>query len=307
MQETWVQSLGWEDRLEREMATHSSILAWTIPWTEKPGRLQSIGSQRVKHNWSDLAYMHKIEIKTVTATADIPFKIQKPENWLDHGGVFYLCEIEISAHVVNPRDGGAWWAAIYGITQSQAQLKWLSSSSSSSEQTYHYFASHINREDSAWYSGLHKLWSYEVTWEHKSQWSMTFSLWFPIRREETQNGKGGGIAGGLKTSGLLLPTLDWKFWFEPKSKWDIWLLPLNLRTLALTEELTWIVCTWWPEEKDQRLVGAEVERAGYAHLRRWLGMSQRRGAGLLFFFFLMLSIYFIFGCAGYSLLHVGFL
>ena len=46
-QETRVQSLGWEDPLEKEMATHSSILAWEIPWTEEPGRLQSMGSQRV--------------------------------------------------------------------------------------------------------------------------------------------------------------------------------------------------------------------------------------------------------------------
>ena len=47
VQETWVQSLGWEDPLEKGMATHSSILAWRIQWTEKPGRLQSMGSQRV--------------------------------------------------------------------------------------------------------------------------------------------------------------------------------------------------------------------------------------------------------------------
>ena len=44
-QETWVQSLGWEDLLEKEVATHSSILAWKIPWTDDPGRLQSMGSQ----------------------------------------------------------------------------------------------------------------------------------------------------------------------------------------------------------------------------------------------------------------------
>ena len=50
MQETWVQSLGQDDPLEEEMATHSSILAWRIPWTEEPGRLQSLGSQRVGHN-----------------------------------------------------------------------------------------------------------------------------------------------------------------------------------------------------------------------------------------------------------------
>ena len=45
MQEIWVQFLGWEDSLEKEMATHSSILAWKIPWTDEPGRLQSIGLQ----------------------------------------------------------------------------------------------------------------------------------------------------------------------------------------------------------------------------------------------------------------------
>ena len=50
MQETWVRSLGWEDPLEKEMATHSSILAWRIPWTEEPGGLQSTGSQRVGHD-----------------------------------------------------------------------------------------------------------------------------------------------------------------------------------------------------------------------------------------------------------------
>ena len=50
MQETWSQSLGQEDLLEKEMATHSSILAWKIPWMEEPGRLQSMGSQRVGHD-----------------------------------------------------------------------------------------------------------------------------------------------------------------------------------------------------------------------------------------------------------------
>jgi len=50
MQETWVQSLVWEYPLEKEMATHSSILAWRIPWTEKYGRLQSRGLHRFRHN-----------------------------------------------------------------------------------------------------------------------------------------------------------------------------------------------------------------------------------------------------------------
>ena len=50
LQESHVQSLGWEDPLEEEMATHSSILAWETPWTEEPGGLQSVGWQRVRHD-----------------------------------------------------------------------------------------------------------------------------------------------------------------------------------------------------------------------------------------------------------------
>ena len=49
-QETWVRSLGWEDPQEKEMAAHSSILAWKIPWTAEPGRLLSMGLQRVRHD-----------------------------------------------------------------------------------------------------------------------------------------------------------------------------------------------------------------------------------------------------------------
>ena len=51
MKETWIQSLCWGDTLEKEIATHSSILAWEIAWTEESGGLQSMGSQRVGHDW----------------------------------------------------------------------------------------------------------------------------------------------------------------------------------------------------------------------------------------------------------------
>ena len=68
MRETWVRSLGQEDPLEKEMATHSSILAWKIPWTEDPDRLQSMGSQRVRHDWETslthsliITYNYKIQ------------------------------------------------------------------------------------------------------------------------------------------------------------------------------------------------------------------------------------------------------
>ena len=64
MQETRLGSLGQEDPLEEEMATHSYILAWRTPWTEEPSRLQNMWSQRVRHNWSDLAWTHHITSRT---------------------------------------------------------------------------------------------------------------------------------------------------------------------------------------------------------------------------------------------------
>ena len=57
MWETWVRSLGWEDSLQKGMATHSSIFAWRIPWTEEPGRLQFMGSQRVRHDWVTFTFI----------------------------------------------------------------------------------------------------------------------------------------------------------------------------------------------------------------------------------------------------------
>ena len=57
MQETWAGSLGQEDSLEKGMATHSSVLAWRIPWTEEPGGLQSMGSQRVGQDWASNTFI----------------------------------------------------------------------------------------------------------------------------------------------------------------------------------------------------------------------------------------------------------
>ena len=67
MQKTWVWSLGQEDPLEKETATHSSILTWRIPWTEKPGRLQSMGLQRVGHDWvtSIKDYIYSFDLLTI--------------------------------------------------------------------------------------------------------------------------------------------------------------------------------------------------------------------------------------------------
>ena len=68
MQEMWVHSLGWEDPFEKGMATHSSILAWWIPWTKEPGGLHYTGWQRAWHDWSSLAWIHT----SLLASASLP-------------------------------------------------------------------------------------------------------------------------------------------------------------------------------------------------------------------------------------------
>ena len=77
MQEMWVQSLGQEDALEKEMATHSSILAWEIPWTEEPGRLQSVGLQRVGHNFTFTFtfHFHALEEEMATHSSVLAWRI----------------------------------------------------------------------------------------------------------------------------------------------------------------------------------------------------------------------------------------
>ena len=89
------------------MATHSSTLAWKIPWTEEPGRLQSMGLQRVRNNWVTSLSLF---LSCIGEGNDNPLQCSSLEN---------------------PRDGGAWWAAVCGIARSWTQLKRFSSSSSS--------------------------------------------------------------------------------------------------------------------------------------------------------------------------------
>ena len=98
MLETWVRSLGWEDSLEEEMATHSSILAWRNPWTKEPGGPQSIGLQRLGYDWNDSAtavseqinYVkykivvgHKKEVKVAQSCPTLcdPMEFSRPEYW----------------------------------------------------------------------------------------------------------------------------------------------------------------------------------------------------------------------------------
>ena len=123
--ETWVRSLDWEEPLEEGMATHFSTFAWKIPWMEEPGRLQSMGSLRVGHDW---------------ATSHSLFTFM---HWRRK---WQLTPVFLPG---NPMDGGAWWAAVHGVAQSRTRLTWLSSSSSShpkfnrnlifSQPIYHWF------------------------------------------------------------------------------------------------------------------------------------------------------------------------
>ena len=100
MKETQVLSLGWEDLLEKEMATHSSIPAWRIPGIEEPGRLQSMGSQKESDTTERLCFH---------------FSLSCTEE--GSGNPLQRSCLE------NPRDREAWWAAVYGVTQSRTRLK----------------------------------------------------------------------------------------------------------------------------------------------------------------------------------------
>ena len=90
--------------VEKAMAPHSSTLAWKIPWMEEPGRLQSMRLLRVGHDWAT-----SLSLSCIGEGNGNPLQCSCLEN---------------------PRDGGAWWAAIHGVAQSWTQLKWLSSSNS---------------------------------------------------------------------------------------------------------------------------------------------------------------------------------
>ena len=85
MREIRAQSLGQEDPLEKDMVTHSSILAWRIPWTEKLGRLQSMGSQRVGHNWETSLIKTAIPIWNIPQHWKRPFQVLNP-----HSNFFFL-------------------------------------------------------------------------------------------------------------------------------------------------------------------------------------------------------------------------
>ena len=99
------------------LVTHSSTLAWKIPWTEEPGRLQSMGSLRVGRDWAT-----SLSLSGIGEGNGNPLQCSCLEN---------------------PRDGGAWWAAVYGVTQSQTWLTWLNNSSSICDIHSIYLSRHL--------------------------------------------------------------------------------------------------------------------------------------------------------------------
>ena len=139
MRKAWVPSLGWEDLLEKGMATHSNILAWRILWTEEPGGLSFWGSQRVGHDWSNLGWTDGrctccLFIKWLKIIWDI-MQIICGEGTGDP--LQYSC-------LENPMDGGAWWAAVHGVAKSRTRL-------SDFTFTFHF---HALEKEMATHSGL---------------------------------------------------------------------------------------------------------------------------------------------------------
>ena len=120
MWETWVRSLGQEDPLEKEMALHSSTLPWKILRTEDPGRLQSMGLQRVGHNWATSLSTHYLGlpggsvVKNLLARAgeqetqvwSLPGSVKSPGEGNGNPSQYSCLE--------NPMDRGAWWATVHG-------------------------------------------------------------------------------------------------------------------------------------------------------------------------------------------------
>ena len=123
MQGTWVGSLGWKEPLEKEMASHSSILAWRLPWTEEPGGLQSVGSQesdtteRLNHHHMFISF-DSVSKESACNAGDpglIPRLGRSPGEGNGNPPQYFCLE--------NPVDRGAWRAMAHGVAESQTRLK----------------------------------------------------------------------------------------------------------------------------------------------------------------------------------------
>ena len=132
--ETWVWSLSWEDSLEKEMSTHSTILAWRIPRTEEPGGLQSMGLQRVRHDWVT-SHTHTMVAEGFPGGSVVK---NPPANAGDVGSIPVLGRSPGDGNdnpfqdscLGNPMDRGAWQDTVHWVAKSSTQLSdWNNNSS----------------------------------------------------------------------------------------------------------------------------------------------------------------------------------
>ena len=129
MQETWVCSLGWEDPLEKEMATHSSILAWRIPWTEESGSIQSMGLQRVGNDWVTLPSYFPILWPPDANRRLIRKDFDTGKDWRGCQKIRWFDDVNSSMDMSFSKlqelvtDREAWSAAVHGVAKSRI---WLS-------------------------------------------------------------------------------------------------------------------------------------------------------------------------------------
>ena len=195
------------------MAPHSSTLAWKIPWTEEPGRLQSMGSLRVGHDWTTslslFTFMHwrrQWQPTLVLLPGKIPWTeepgrlqsialLRVGHDWATSLSVFTFMHwrrkwnpLQCSC-LENPRDGKAWWAAVYGVAQNRTRLKRLRSSSSREQIThwdcgwskaYRRLEERGGRFQPSFWSSRSKEWWTKWTRESRSFW---VTLKFDLKRE----------------------------------------------------------------------------------------------------------------------------
>ena len=131
MQETRVQSLGWEDPLEKEMATHFSTLAWKIPWTEEPGRLQSMGLQRVGHDWATSLSLWVQGFPGGASGKELTcpcrwHKRHRSDIWVERSPGGGHGNPPQDSYLENPTDRGAWGPTAHRFSKSWTRLKRLS-------------------------------------------------------------------------------------------------------------------------------------------------------------------------------------
>ena len=135
--EMWVRSLGREDPLEEGMATHSSNLAWRIPWTEEPGRLQSMGSQRIGHDWNGLAHTQATQGflgGSVVKNLCLQCRRHGFDPWIRKIPWRSKWQLTPLSCLENPMDRGAGWAIVHVIAKSQTLTEWLNSNNKTTQE-----------------------------------------------------------------------------------------------------------------------------------------------------------------------------